>query len=151
MDIRTFALAFVLCVWTIHAYSQSSKNTDPQQEDAQPCFPPDQYISHSGDPPLGVHVQTTEQRKNKQYLLGTLYCEDGTFESSSSPQGSVSLWKMVFRTGRWWWEGNKSCTQLDAIDTDTEMPPVECKEAGHWLGDQKVLPPRSILTSRSPA
>src|SRR4051794_9702741 len=141
----------VLCTWISHAYSQSLESSDPKQEELESCFPPDEYISHPGDPPFGVYVQTTERHKSKNYLLGVLYCEDGTFEVSSSPQGTVSLSGTIFRTGRWWWEPNKSCTQLDPIGTETEIPPVNCKEAGHWLGDQKVQLPRNRLTAGVPA
>jgi hypothetical protein len=133
-----FFLALAMCAWAFHAYPQEPTNVDPEQGDPQDCVPPSTYTPHPGDPPFGVHVQTTARIKNKRYLLGVEYCEDGTFEFSGSNQGTVSLEGNLYGTGQWWWQDGKSCTQLDESDTGTEILPGECKEPGHWLGDHKV-------------
>jgi hypothetical protein len=144
--IACILIALAICVCTSHTYAQVSKNIDPAQDDPQPCFPPDQYTPRPGDPPFGAHVQTTAKVNNKEYLLGIEYCEDGTFEFVGSSPGAISLTGIIYQTGQWWWDGSKSCTQLDANDTDQETPPIECKEAGHWLGEHKI----SVLTSVAP-
>ena len=66
MLVRIFA-TLAICVVALPTYSQQSKAVDPEQAD-QPCMPPDTYTAHPGDPPFGVHVQTTAKDKNKNYV-----------------------------------------------------------------------------------
>lgn len=131
-------LALAICTLTSPAYPQDSKHITVPRVDEQSCVPPPTYTPHPGDPPFGVHVQTTARDKNKRYILGVEYCEDGTFEFAESDQGVVSLKGTSYGTGSWWWQDGKSCTQIDAAGTDTKALPAECKEAGHWLGDHTV-------------
>jgi hypothetical protein len=133
-----------LCSTAFSICSEEAKFSDFEQADSQSCIPPETYISHSGDPPFGVHVRAIARFANRKNLLGILYCEDGTFEFVGSDPRAVSLNTTFYRTGRWWWEGSKSCTQVDATETDTEIPTTRCKEAGHWLGDHKVVVPRNV-------
>jgi len=76
-------------------------------------------------------------------IICSAFCIARTVLSSfvGSDPRTVSLDTTFYRTGRWWWEGSKSCTQIDASETDTEIPTARCKEAGHWLGDHKVMVP----------
>jgi hypothetical protein len=133
-----FIVALAICAWAANAYSQNSEYSDPEQDIPQPCMPPDTYVAHPGDPPFGVYVQTTVSYKKKTYLLGVQYCEDGTFEFNGHDQGPVSLNGTFYGTGQWWWEGDRSCTQIDDVTPNAELPQGECKEAGHWFGDQKT-------------
>ena len=136
-----FLFAITLCAAAISVYSEEAKFSDFEQADSQSCIPPDDYTAHPGDPPFGVYVQATARFSSRNNLLGILYCEDGTFEFVGSDPRTVSLDTTIYRTGRWWWEGSKSCTQIDASETDTEIPTARCKEARHWLGDHKVMVP----------
>jgi hypothetical protein len=131
-------LVFAMCLWAFNVYSRDLLDVDPEQEEPQPCFPPDEYVSHPGDPPFGVHVQTTAKFNNKTYLIGIQYCEDGTLEFVGSDQRDVSLEGVFIGTGQWWWQRSKSCTQIDKVDTKIEIPPIQCKEPGHWFGNHNV-------------
>jgi hypothetical protein len=139
-------LTLAICALAFPAYPQRPDHSGPEQDDPQPCMPPSTYVSHPGDPPFGVHVQTTIKYRNKEYILGVEYCEDGTFEFSASEPSAVSLQGTIYGTGRWWWEARKSCTEFDATAEGIEIPSAQCKEAGHWLGNHKV-PVRSDRTS----
>jgi hypothetical protein len=136
-----FAIAF--CRVAFSTRSEEARFADFERADSQSCIPPPEYIPHSGDPPFGVYVRAMARFESRNNLLGILYCEDGTFEFVASDPGIVSLDTTVYRTGRWWWEGSKSCTQIDAADSDVEVPPARCKGEGHWLGDHKVVIPRN--------
>ena len=147
--VRRF-LVLLMCVWTFRVYSQDSLEIGSEQEDPQPCFPPNEYTPHPGDPPFGVHVQTTAKFNNKTYLIGIQYCEDGTFEFVGSDQRDVSLEGVFIGTGQWWWQRSKSCTQINTLETKIETSPAQCKEPGHWFGDHKVpvMPHTSPLGSK---
>jgi len=139
-----FFFVISLCAMAFAANSEESGFPDFEQTDSQSCMPPDTYTPHSGDPPFGIYVQATARFKERNNLLGILYCEDGTFEFVANNPGIVSLDTTFYRTGQWWWEGSKSCTQINPIPADTEVPPARCKEAGHWLGNHKVVVPRNV-------
>ena len=141
-----FFFVIALCTMAFAANSEESRFPDFETTDSQSCMPPDTYTPHSGDPPFGIYVQATARFKERNNLLGILYCEDGTFEFNGSDQGTVSLEGNLYGTGQWWWQDGKSCTQLDDADTGTEILPGGCKEPGHWLGDHKV-PVRSNTPS----
>jgi hypothetical protein len=143
-----FVAALAMCIWAVDACAQHSEYAGPEQEDAQPCRPPDTYAAHPGDPPFGVYVQTTVLYKKKRYLLGIQYCEDGTFEFNGHDQGAVSLSGTFYGTGQWWWEGNRSCTQIDDVTPNVELPSGECKEAGHWFAEHKVPVPSVASSTR---
>ena len=148
-----FLFAITFCAAAISVHSEEAKFSDFEQADSQSCIPPDDYTPHPGDPPFGVYVQATARFSNRSNLLGILYCEDGTFEFVGSDPRAVSLDTTFYRTGRWWWEGSKSCTQIDASEADTEIPTARYREAGHWLGDHKVVIPRhssQVVSRRKP-
>ena len=147
MSVR-FIAALAICTWAVNAYPQNSEYYDFSQGDPQPCMPPGTYVAHPGDPPFGVYVQTTVLHKKKRYLLGIQYCEDGTFEFNGHDQGTVSLSGTFYGTGQWWWEADRSCTQIDNITPNVELPSGECKEAGHWFADHKVPVPSSASSTR---
>jgi hypothetical protein len=140
VEINTHALflTIAICVLAFPAYPQSSGSFDYEKADSYSCVPPSTYMPHPGDPPFGKYVQTTARYLNKDYLFGILYCQDGTFEFIGSDQSTISLEGTIYRTGSWWWQDDKSCTEIDAADTDTGILSARCKEPGHWLGNHKV-------------
>ena len=143
-----FMSVLAICAWACTAYAQNPESPDAEQNDPQPCMPSDAFVSRPGDPPFGAYVQTTALYKNKRYLLGVQYCEDGTFEFTGHEQGTVSLEGAFFGTGQWWWEGKKSCTEIDQVAPSTELPSRECKQAGHWFGDHEVPVPSAAPSAR---
>jgi hypothetical protein len=138
INARALFLTLEICVLTFPAYPQSLSSFDYEKADSYSCVPPSTYMIHPGDPPFGKYVKTTACYLNKNYLFGILYCQDGTFEFVGSDQSTISLEGTIYRTGKWWWQDGKSCTEIDAADTDTEILPARCKEPGHWLGNHKV-------------
>ncbi len=139
-EINAFALLLTLavCVLAFPAYPQNPSSFDYEKADSYSCTPPNTYTAHPGDPPFGVYVRTIVRHLDKKYLLGIFYCADGTFEFVGGDQSTVSLKGTIYRTGQWWWQDGRSCTQIDADVTGTEVLPGQCKEPGHWLGDHKV-------------